>query len=46
MSGGMILTRKLVEACVCRLRDKVDPGAALRLIRTVRGVGYVIETRP
>ncbi|WP_267926250.1 response regulator transcription factor [Desulfolithobacter dissulfuricans] len=37
----------VVEACVCRLRDKIDQDAAHRLIRTVRGVGYVLdETRP
>lgn len=32
----------VVEARVCRLRDKIDKGFAKKLIRTVRGVGYVI----
>ncbi len=34
----------VVEARVCRLRDKVDRGFARRRIRTVRGAGYVLET--
>ncbi len=33
----------VVEACVCRLRDKVDLGGAHRLLHTVRGVGYVLD---
>lgn len=35
----------VVEACVCRLRDKVDKNAAVKLIHTVRGFGYVLEER-
>jgi two-component system OmpR family response regulator len=33
----------VVEARVCRLRDKVDKGHASRLIHTVRGAGYVLK---
>ena len=33
----------VVEARVCRLRDKVDRPFADKLIHTVRGVGYVLE---
>jgi two-component system OmpR family response regulator len=33
----------VVEARICRLRDKVDKGFGTKLIHTVRGVGYVFE---
>jgi len=34
----------VVEACMCRLRDKIDKGfGAAKLIHTIRGVGYVIR---
>jgi len=33
----------VVEARICRLRDKVDKGQAVPLIHTVRGVGYVLK---
>lgn len=33
----------VVEARICRLRDKVDKGFAEKLIHTVRGVGYVLR---
>jgi len=33
----------VVEARICRLRDKIDKGFATRLIHTVRGVGYVLR---
>ncbi|HKY08793.1 MAG TPA: response regulator transcription factor, partial [Candidatus Binatia bacterium] len=34
----------VVEACMCRLRDKIDKGfAGAKLIHTIRGVGYVIR---
>ncbi len=37
----------VVEACVCRLRDKIDKGfGAAKLIHTIRGVGYVIRQAP
>jgi two-component system, OmpR family, response regulator len=37
----------VVEACVCRLRDKVDKGlGTLKLIHTIRGMGYVIRQAP
>ena len=35
----------IVEARICRLRDKIDRGRADKLIHTVRGVGYVLEER-
>jgi two-component system OmpR family response regulator len=35
----------VVEARVCCLREKVDKGFDLKLIHTVRGVGYVCEER-
>ena len=33
----------VVEARICRLRDKVDRGFARKLIQTIRGVGYVLR---
>jgi two-component system OmpR family response regulator len=33
----------VVEARVCHLRDKINKDAEEKLIRTIRGVGYVIE---
>ena len=36
----------VVEARICRLRDKIDRVSPLKLIHTVRGVGYVLEARP
>ncbi len=33
----------VVEARVCRLRDKVDKAYGMKLIHTVRGVGYVLR---
>ncbi len=33
----------VVEARICRLRDKVDKGFSEKLIHTVRGVGYVLR---
>lgn len=35
----------VVEARICRLRDKVDRPFDRRLIHTIRGVGYVLEAR-
>jgi two-component system, OmpR family, response regulator len=35
----------VVEARICRLRDKVDRSFGARLIHTVRGVGYVLEDK-
>ena len=35
----------VVEARICRLRDKVDKPFERRLIHTLRGVGYVLEER-
>jgi len=37
----------VVEACVCRLRDKIDNGfGTAKLIQTIRGMGYVIRQAP
>lgn len=33
----------VVEARICRLRDKIDKGVEPKLIHTVRGVGYVLK---
>ena len=33
----------VVEARICRLRDKIDKGFATKLIHTIRGVGYVLR---
>jgi two-component system OmpR family response regulator len=33
----------VVEARICRLRDKVDKGFGKKLIHTIRGVGYVLK---
>lgn len=34
----------VVEARICRLRDKIDKDFPVKLIHTVRGAGYVIRT--
>ena len=34
----------VVEARICRLRDKVDKDFSEKMIQTVRGVGYVLRT--
>ena len=34
----------IVESRICRLREKVDKGYSKKLIQTVRGVGYVLDT--
>ena len=34
----------VVEARICRLRDKIDKGFDHRMIHTIRGVGYVLKT--
>ncbi|MCJ7830055.1 MAG: response regulator transcription factor [Desulfobacterales bacterium] len=36
----------VVEARICRLRDKIDKGFDRKLIHTVRGVGYVLRQTP
>jgi len=36
----------IVEARICRLRDKIDRPYDLPLIHTVRGFGYVLEEKP
>ena len=33
----------VVEARICRLRDKIDKGFDQKLIQTIRGVGYVLK---
>ena len=33
----------VVEARICRLRDKIDRGFDRKLIHTVRGVGYIFK---
>ncbi|MBW2177072.1 MAG: response regulator transcription factor [Deltaproteobacteria bacterium] len=33
----------VVEARICRLRDKIDKGFDQKLIHTIRGVGYVLK---
>lgn len=35
----------VVEARICRLRDKIDRPFKKKLIHTIRGVGYVLEER-
>jgi two-component system OmpR family response regulator len=35
----------VIEARICRLRDKIDKPFARKLLHTVRGFGYVIEDR-
>jgi two-component system OmpR family response regulator len=36
----------VVEACMCRLRDKIERGFGAKLIHTIRGIGYVIRQAP
>lgn len=33
----------VVEARICKLRDKIDKGFSSKLIHTIRGVGYVLK---
>lgn len=33
----------VVEARICRLRDKIDKNVKIKLIQTIRGVGYVLK---
>jgi len=33
----------VVEARICRLRDKIDTASRRKLIHTIRGMGYVLE---
>ena len=34
----------VVEACVCRLRDKIEKGfRGAKMVHTIRGVGYVLR---
>lgn len=35
----------VVDVLVCRLRSKVDRNFAVKMIHTIRGVGYVLEAR-
>jgi two-component system OmpR family response regulator len=35
----------VVEARICRLRDKIDKGHDSKLIHTVRGAGYVLKSQ-
>lgn len=37
----------VVEACMCRLRDKIDKAyGRAKLIHTIRGIGYVVRQAP
>jgi two-component system OmpR family response regulator len=36
----------VVEACMCRLRDKIEKGFGVKLVHTIRGIGYVIRQAP
>jgi len=36
----------LVDVYVKRLREKIDDGFELKLLQTVRGVGYVLREMP
>ena len=42
--GGGILARAVDEA-VRRLRAKIDDPYAVKLVHTIRGIGYVLEER-
>src|SRR5262245_37307840 len=33
----------LVDVCIMRLREKIDAGFEIKLVHTVRGVGYVLK---
>jgi len=35
----------VVEARICRLRDKIDRDFDKKLIHTIRGVGYVLKEK-
>jgi two-component system, OmpR family, response regulator len=34
----------VVDVLVCRLRNKVDKGFAQKRIKTLRGLGYLLDT--
>ena len=35
----------VVDVLVCRLRAKIDSGCDQKVIRTLRGIGYVFNTK-
>jgi two-component system OmpR family response regulator len=35
----------VVESRMCRLREKIDKGHAIKLLHTIRGVGYLLEEK-
>lgn len=35
----------VVEACICRLRNRLREACGQDLVRTIRGAGYVLESR-
>jgi two-component system copper resistance phosphate regulon response regulator CusR len=37
---------KVVDVAIRRLRAKIDDGFPVKLIKTVRGMGYVLEPEP
>ena len=42
--GYEVKASKIVDVYVCRLRAKIEKPLGRRMIRTVRGVGYTLET--
>lgn len=36
----------VVESRMCRLREKIDKGHHVKLLHTIRGVGYILEEKP
>jgi two-component system OmpR family response regulator len=35
----------VVESRMCRLREKIDKGHTIKLLHTIRGVGYLLEKK-
>jgi len=33
----------VIEAHICKLRNKIDKDCEIKLIHTIRGVGYVLK---
>jgi len=40
------VTPRSVDACIRRIRRKIEPESAPRLLRTIRGIGYKLDVRP
>jgi DNA-binding winged helix-turn-helix (wHTH) protein len=40
------VTPRSVDACIRRIRKKIEPESSPRFLRTIRGIGYKLDVRP